>query len=127
MPAAAAALAATDNLKIGTGVLLLPLHEPTESQTPQISQRQLRSTLSSRCRHGLSTRGISNQRSRHGNDYNLDAGLDVLEPATDTQTWLGISSQQRKSWLPQPGPIYLRALQSSQFAYRRSPKNMGKS
>ncbi|HBV25957.1 MAG: LLM class flavin-dependent oxidoreductase [Acidimicrobiales bacterium] len=96
MPAAAAALAATDNLKIGTGVLLLPLHEPHRVAN---AANLLNDSFDQRFHLGVGMgyRPVEFQIKDLDMGQRLqlmNAGLDALEPATDTQTWLGISSQK---------------------------------
>ena len=96
MPAAAAALAATESIQIGTGVLLLPLHEPHRVA----NAANLLNEQSSGRFHlgvGMGYRPIEfeiKQRDMSQRLKLMNAGLDALHSTTQTPTWVGISSEK---------------------------------
>ena len=96
LPAASAALAATNRLQIGTGVLLLPLHEAdriANAANLLDAQSQGRFHLGV----GMGYRPIEfaikdrniNERLRL-----MNSGLDVLQTEINTPTWVGVSSEK---------------------------------
>ena len=96
LPAASAALAATNRLQIGTGVLLLPLHEAdriANAANLLDAQSQGRFHLGV----GMGYRPIEfaikdrniNERLRL-----MNSGLDVLRTEINTPTWVGVSSEK---------------------------------
>ena len=96
MPAASAALAATQNLHIGTGVLLLPLHEPQRVANAanllnERSQNRFHLGL------GMGYRPIEYEIKQQNISQRLqlmNAGLDELKAHTTAPTWVGISSEK---------------------------------
>ena len=96
MPAASAALAATQNIHIGTGVLLLPLHEPQRVANAanllnQRSQNRFHLGL------GMGYRPIEYEIKQQNISQRLqlmNAGLDELKAHTTAPTWVGISSEK---------------------------------
>ncbi|MEC9473960.1 MAG: LLM class flavin-dependent oxidoreductase [Actinomycetota bacterium] len=96
MPAASAALAATETLQVGTGVLLLPLHEP---QRVANAANHLNQQFPERFHLGVGMgyRPIEfEMKDRHMSQRLklMTSGLDTLSTKTDTPTWIGISSEQ---------------------------------
>ena len=96
MPAASAALAATQTIQIGTGVLLLPLHEP---QRVANAANLLNEQAPNRFHLGLGMGyrpvefEIKQQNIRQRLQL-MNAGLDALKSHTQTPTWVGISSEK---------------------------------
>ena len=96
MPAASAALTATQNLHIGTGVLLLPLHEPQRVANAanllnERSQNRFHLGL------GMGYRPIEYETKQQNISQRLqlmNAGLDELKAHTTAPTWVGISSEK---------------------------------
>ena len=96
MPAASAALAATQNIHIGTGVLLLPLHEPQRVANAanllnERSQNRFHLGL------GMGYRPIEYEIKQQNISQRLqlmNAGLDELKAHTTAPTWVGISSEK---------------------------------
>ena len=96
MPAASAALTATQNLHIGTGVLLLPLHEPQRVANAanllnERSQNRFHLGL------GMGYRPIEYEIKQQNISQRLqlmNAGLDELKAHTTAPTWVGISSEK---------------------------------
>ena len=96
MPAASAALAATQNIHIGTGVLLLPLHEPQRVANAanllnQRSQNRFHLGL------GMGYRPIEYEIKQKNISQRLqlmNAGLDEIKAHTTAPTWVGISSEK---------------------------------
>jgi len=96
MPAASAALAATENLQVGTGVLLLPLHEP---QRVANAANHLNQKFPERFHLGLGMgyRPIEFEIKQQNISQRLqlmNAGLDALKSQTQIPTWVGISSEK---------------------------------
>ena len=96
MPAASAALAATETLQIGTGVLLLPLHEP---QRVANAANHLNEKFPQRFQLGVGMgyRPIEfEMKDRHMSQRLklMTSGLDALSTTIQTPTWVGISSEQ---------------------------------
>ena len=96
MPAASAALAATQNIHIGTGVLLLPLHEPQRVANAanllnERSQNRFHLGL------GMGYRPIEYEIKQQNISQRLqlmNAGLDEIKAHTTAPTWVGISSEK---------------------------------
>ena len=96
MPAASAALTATQNLHIGTGVLLLPLHEPQRVANAanllnERSQNRFHLGL------GMGYRPIEYEIKQKNISQRLqlmNAGLDEIKAHTTAPTWVGISSEK---------------------------------
>ena len=96
MPAASAALAATQNIHIGTGVLLLPLHEPQRVANAanllnERSQNRFHLGL------GMGYRPIEYEIKQKNISQRLqlmNAGLDEIKAHTTAPTWVGISSEK---------------------------------
>ena len=96
MPAASAALAATQNIHIGTGVLLLPLHEPQRVANAanllnERSQNRFHLGL------GMGYRPIEydiKQKNISQRLQLMNAGLDEIKAHTTAPTWVGISSEK---------------------------------
>ena len=96
MPAASAALAATQNIHIGTGVLLLPLHEPQRVANAanllnERSQNRFHLGL------GMGYRPIEYEIKQKNISQRLqlmNPGLDELKAHTTAPTWVGISSEK---------------------------------
>ena len=94
--AASAALAATQNIHIGTGVLLLPLHEPQRVANAanllnERSQNRFHLGL------GMGYRPIEYEIKQQNISQRLqlmNAGLDELKAHTTAPTWVGISSEK---------------------------------
>ena len=96
MPAASTALAATETLQIGTGVLLLPLHEP---QRVANAANHLNDQFSGRFHLGVGMgyRPVEfEMKDLHMNQRLklMNSGLDVVTATTPTPTWVGVSSEK---------------------------------
>lgn len=95
LPAASAALSVTDTLRVGTGVLLLPLHEPTQLAHDAATLSE-RSGGRFELGMGMGYRPIEfagRDRSIGDRVKLMNAGLDVLAAATPAPMWVGVTSE----------------------------------
>jgi alkanesulfonate monooxygenase SsuD/methylene tetrahydromethanopterin reductase-like flavin-dependent oxidoreductase (luciferase family) len=95
LPAAAAALSVTDELHIGTGVLLLPLQDPARVRS---AAADLDARFPARFHLGMGMGYRPGEFSSKGLDMadrvkRMNAGLDVLSADPPSPLWVGVTSE----------------------------------
>ena len=95
LPAAAAALAATDTLQVGTGVLLLPLHDTERVRT---AAAHLNGRFNDRFHLGMGMGYRPTEFAQRGLDISgrvkrMVAGLDTLAADRPGPMWVGVTSE----------------------------------
>jgi len=96
LPAASAVLAATNQLQVGTGVLLLPLHEPDRvANAANIlhTQSQGRFHLGTGMGYRPIEFAIKDQNISQRLQL-MNAGLDTLQATVNTPIWVGVTSEK---------------------------------
>ena len=96
LPAASAALAATEHLEVGTGVLLLPLHEPNRvANAVNLLDAQSQGRFQLGVGMGYRPIEFTIKDELISNRLQLmNSGLDALQATVNTPTWVGVSSEK---------------------------------